>query len=172
MEHLYGTLDGGGVISVAMRGDIVASSRREGGARVWRIVRDGGGDGGGGGGHGAPTSAGKTKCGRLVPVCALADARGTIVTRLSFDGSGLLWTACYDGTVRAYDVSECAKGDRPSCPSSTEEDDVDECVVMSARRPNLQSLYRRTSPVRNQNDGYEGRSRLPPRKCGWILSLH
>ena len=80
---------------MAMRGDIVASSGREGGARVWRVVR----------------GAGKTKCGRLVPVCALADARGTIVTRLSFDGSGLLWTACYDGTVRAYDVSVCANGD-------------------------------------------------------------
>ena len=37
MEQLYGTLNGGGVISVAIRGDIVASSGREGGARVWRI---------------------------------------------------------------------------------------------------------------------------------------
>ena len=39
MDKLYGKIDGGGVISVAIKGDLVASAGREGGVKLWRIKR-------------------------------------------------------------------------------------------------------------------------------------
>jgi hypothetical protein len=39
MEKLYGKIDGGGVVSVAISGDLVASSGREGGVKLWKIER-------------------------------------------------------------------------------------------------------------------------------------
>lgn len=39
MEKLYGKIDGGGVVSVAISGDLVASAGREGGVRLWKIEK-------------------------------------------------------------------------------------------------------------------------------------
>ena len=127
VEHLYGGLDGGGTVSVAIRGDVVASSGREGGARLWRVVPRRRPRRGGGGG-GATTGGGGAPSGELVPLCSLPGLGGTIVTRLAFDPSsagGLLWASCYDGTVRAWDVSRYCRGDPAASSAPPAEDDDD-----------------------------------------------
>ena len=43
--------------------------------------------------------------GKLVPLGSLPGLEETIVTSLKFDSNNLLWTACYDGTVRAYNIT-------------------------------------------------------------------
>lgn len=89
MEKMYGKLDGGGVVAVAIHGDLIASSGREGGAVLWMNVKKMAGTGGG----------------QLINLGSLPGIENTIVTSLKFDSNGLLWTSCYDGTVRAYDIS-------------------------------------------------------------------
>lgn len=86
MEKLYGKLDGGGVVSIAMKNDIVASSGREGGVKLWMIKDD-------------------DDDMQLVPFGSLATLKNTIVTSVKFDTLGLLWVSCYDGTVRCYDIT-------------------------------------------------------------------
>lgn len=88
METLFGKLDGGGVISIAMQDDVVASSGREGGVKLWRIE------------HGLSSNNLQ-----LVPFGSLATLQNTLVTSVKFDSSGLLWVSCYDSTVRCYDIS-------------------------------------------------------------------
>jgi WD40 repeat protein len=90
MNLLYGSLDGGGVISVAMYGNLVVSSGREGGAKLWKYDR---------------TNTLQEE--QLDLVCTLPNIDGVIVPKLAFDNSSgvlLLWVGCFDGTVRAYDV--------------------------------------------------------------------
>lgn len=91
VEDLYGKLDGGGVVAVAVRGDLVASAGREGGLRLWRIVRS----------FEQDEIAGD----RLAPLGTLPGVERTIATSLKFDSDNLLWAACYDGTVRAYNMT-------------------------------------------------------------------
>jgi len=89
MKMLYGSLDGGGVISVSIYGNLVATSGREGGAKLWKYDRT------------------NTLEEQLDLVCTLPDIDGVIVPKLAFDNSSgvlLLWAGCFDGTVRAYDV--------------------------------------------------------------------
>ncbi|KAL9186256.1 hypothetical protein ACHAXT_005494 [Thalassiosira profunda] len=135
MEKLYGKLDGGGVVSVAIHGDLVASSGREGGVRLWRLVQF----------QELPPIANEKKqnqlkewlgknaklsklasaitkggkkerssefkdlgsvpSGKLVPLGSIKGLQNTIVTSLKFDSNNLLWAACYDGTVRAYSTT-------------------------------------------------------------------
>ena len=130
MEKLYGKLDGGGVVAISIHGDLVASSGREGGVRLWRIGRSASDT--------ATTRSGnplstlgklvssvtnKRKASHnsegnidgsesraenaLIPLGPILGLKNTIVTSLKFDSKGLLWTSCYDGTIRAYDVSDC-----------------------------------------------------------------
>lgn len=139
MEKLYGKIDGGGVISVAISGDIVASSGREGGTCLWKLER-----------YPAPppvenqehgldressasqfgilsklagnTGKGKNSDrtefknlndaveGKLQLLGYLPGLEKTIVTCLKFDSKNRLWAGCYDGTTRAYDVSKCTEG--------------------------------------------------------------
>jgi hypothetical protein len=171
MEHLYGTLDGGGVISVDITGNVVASSGREGGARLWRVVRDRVGGGSRVDVGGTPTSTSndieRADGGRLVPICTLPDVRGTIVTRLSFDTAGLLWTSCYDGTVRAFDVSECVDDD---CIDGTDvsavvNDDHDDDDDVRSRHPPLVSLYRSDFAGELMN------MCPPPKKVSFVSSI-
>jgi WD40 repeat protein len=89
MEKLYGKLDGGGVISIAMRGNVIASSGREGGVKIWKIISS------------------KDHETQLVQMGSLSSLHNTIVTSVKFaDSSDLLWVSCYDGTVRSYDISQ------------------------------------------------------------------
>ena len=106
MESLYGKLDGGGVLSVQMHGDIIASSGREGGVKLWKIVKyDKKGN--------AMSDVNLSNIGedegeltKLISLGSLHDLQKTIVTSLKFDSEGKLWVACYDGTVRAYNVRD------------------------------------------------------------------
>lgn len=101
MEKLYGKLDGGGVVAVAIHGDLIASSGREGGVKLWRIERS---------------------TGQLVPLGSVGALQNTVVTTLKFDSNDLLWTACYDGTVHAYstygldDIDFSMSDQLPSAP--------------------------------------------------------
>ena len=136
MEKLYGKIDGGGVVSVAISGDLVASSGREGGVKLWKIERyqtlpplanreqlgeeQGFGRGvlsklAGNTGKGKNSDRSEFKNlsdyveGKLIPLGSL-DLK-TIVTCLKFDSKQRLWAACYDGTTRSYDVSEYTEAD-------------------------------------------------------------
>eukprot|EP00581_Thalassiosira_minuscula_P012377 CAMPEP_0183723298 /NCGR_PEP_ID=MMETSP0737-20130205/14918_1 /TAXON_ID=385413 /ORGANISM="Thalassiosira miniscula, Strain CCMP1093" /LENGTH=558 /DNA_ID=CAMNT_0025953559 /DNA_START=60 /DNA_END=1736 /DNA_ORIENTATION=- len=98
MEKLYGKLDGGGVVAVAIHGDLIASSGREGSVRLWKYVNfesflppiQRGGE--------------VEKGGKLIPLGSLPGLEKTIVTSLKFD-SNHLWAAAYDGTVHAYNIT-------------------------------------------------------------------
>lgn len=97
MEKLYGKLDGGGVVAVAIHGDLIATSGREGGVRLWRIVK-----------YKLPPTKSQQESvmgGKLVPMGSVPGVENTIVTSLKFDSNDVLWTACYDGTVRAYNMN-------------------------------------------------------------------
>lgn len=93
MEELYGKLDGGGVISLAIRENILASSGREGGVKLWKI---------------------QSTCRhgqfddqmQIVSLGSLKALQNTIVTSIKFDSNSLLWVSCFDGTVRSYDISD------------------------------------------------------------------
>lgn len=139
MDKLYGKLDGGGVVAVAIHGDLIATSGREGGVRFWRIqkftnnnlppikskesiaekMKDPFGRKNGS----LSKLAGKTikvepevqssefknmgsaMEGKLIPLGSVPGLQNTIVTSLKFDSNDMLWTACYDGTVDAFNVS-------------------------------------------------------------------
>ena len=139
MEKLYGKIDGGGVILVAISGNIVASSGREGGTCLWKLERysalppvenqEQGLDressashfgilsklaGNTGKGKNSDRTEFKTLNdaveGKLQPLGYLPGLEKTIVTCLKFDSKQRLWAGCYDGTTRAYDVSKCTQG--------------------------------------------------------------
>lgn len=98
MIKMFGEYDGGGVIAVAVIGDIAVSSGREGGVHVFHI------DGeeqsyyrGSRGGSAKKTVLALRSEGKIRPLDS------TLVTSLAFDKDGLLWTAGYDGFVRAFE---------------------------------------------------------------------
>lgn len=101
MKKLYGLYDGGGVIAVAIRKDIVVSSGREGGVHVFKI------DGkeetyykGSRGGTASSTRLQLKSEGKIRPLDS------TLVTSLDFDDNGMLWTGGYDGFIRAYEYDD------------------------------------------------------------------
>ena len=88
MEHLYGKLDGGGVISVAIRGNMIASAGREGGAKLWKV----------------------NDRKQIKPLGSLPDMHNSIVTSLKFDSRGRLYVGSYEGVVYTYDTSLSESG--------------------------------------------------------------
>lgn len=137
MEKLYGKIDGGGVVSVAISGDLVASAGREGGVRLWLLERSRplppvqSQDEKEKRGLGQDSTLGKLSQlagnaakgknsdrsefknindvveGKLIPLGTLKGLEKTIVTCLKFDSKQRLWASAYDGRTRAYDVSKC-----------------------------------------------------------------
>ena len=104
MRKLFGKHDGGGILAISIRNDIVVSSGREGGLQVFKI--DGeetsyykGSRGG---------SATSTKL-HLKSEGMLFYMVGTLVTSLAFDDSGFLWVGGYDGYVRAFEYDDREK---------------------------------------------------------------
>lgn len=101
MKKLYGSYDGGGVISLAIHNDIVVSSGREGGAHVFKI------DGetreiykGSRGGTAQTTQLHLESEGKI----RYLDS--TLVTSFAFDNAGMLWTSGYDGFIRAFEYDD------------------------------------------------------------------
>mmetsp|Transcript_14606 Transcript_14606/g.22521 ORF Transcript_14606/g.22521 Transcript_14606/m.22521 type:complete len:735 (-) Transcript_14606:55-2259(-) len=137
MEKLYGKIDGGGVVAVAISGDLVASAGREGGVRLWKLEKCSplppvnNQDGKEERGLGQDSTLGKLSQlagnaakgknsdrsefknindvveGKLIPLGNLKGLEKTIVTSLKFDSKQRLWASAYDGRTRAYDVSKC-----------------------------------------------------------------
>ena len=106
MEKLYGRLDGGGVIAVQIHGDIIASSGREGGVKLSRITKYE---------NDMHTSDNLEDIvdGDLIPLGSIHELQKTIVTSLKFDSDGNLWCGCYDGTIRAYNMSDTSTAQSP-----------------------------------------------------------
>lgn len=98
MEKLYGKLDGGGVVSVAIHGDFIASSGREGGVRLCKINHSVQCD------TSNLTESSNANNNNLFPLGTIPGLDNTIVTCLKFDSNDRLWTASFDGTIRAYNV--------------------------------------------------------------------
>jgi len=98
MQQLYGMYDGGGVISIAVHKDIVVSSGREGGVRLFTI-----------GGEEETTYKG-SRGGMARSLKLKLNSEGmlrgldtTLVTSMAFDNTGTLWTGGYDGVIRGYE---------------------------------------------------------------------
>eukprot|EP00550_Attheya_septentrionalis_P006479 CAMPEP_0198284034 /NCGR_PEP_ID=MMETSP1449-20131203/3576_1 /TAXON_ID=420275 /ORGANISM="Attheya septentrionalis, Strain CCMP2084" /LENGTH=512 /DNA_ID=CAMNT_0043980939 /DNA_START=56 /DNA_END=1594 /DNA_ORIENTATION=- len=92
LSMLYGDFDGSGVLDVAIKGDLVVSAGREGGAKIWRI---------------------DALAGKLVPQGSLMALQDEHVTSLTIDTEGRLWVACYNGTLFAFDSHESSKTSVP-----------------------------------------------------------
>jgi len=82
-------------VSAAIRGDVVATAGREGGACIWKIMDN-----------------------KLVLQGQLGNLKDTIVTCLSFDDRQRLWTGSFDGNICVYN------GDKLKSSSKNEEDDT------------------------------------------------
>jgi len=105
MKKLYGMYDGGGVVCIAVYKDLVVSSGREGGMRVFTI--DGEGENHYKGSRGAIARSAKLK---LKSEGMVRGLDSTLVTSMAFDHAGLLWVGGYDGVIRGY---ECDNKDKP-----------------------------------------------------------
>lgn len=98
MQQLYGMYDGGGVISIAVHKDIVVSSGREGGVRIFSI--NGEEETAFKGSRGAVSRSFKLK---LFSEGMLQGLDTTLVTSMAFDDNGTLWIGGYDGVLRGYE---------------------------------------------------------------------
>jgi len=98
MQQLYGMYDGGGVISIAMHNDIVVSSGREGGTRLFTIGSEE--ETRFTGTRGIIKKSLKLK---LKVEGKLSGSDSTIITSMAFDDTGTLWTGGYDGVIRGYE---------------------------------------------------------------------
>lgn len=101
MQKLFGLYDGGGVLAVAMKKDIVVSAGREGGVQIFSI---------GGeetsfykGSRGGSARATKLHLEREGPLNGLEE---TLVTSLAFDEDGVLWVGGFDGIIRGYEYND------------------------------------------------------------------
>lgn len=101
MKKLYGLYDGGGVIAVAIRNDIVVSSGREGGVHVFKI--DGEEETQYKGSRGGTST--NTRL-HLKSEGKIRYLDSTLVTSLAFDDIGTLWTGGYDGYIRAFEYDD------------------------------------------------------------------
>lgn len=106
MKKLYGPYDGGGVIQLAMYGDIVVSSGREGGVRIFKIQgQEQSYFKGSRGGSTSQTKLQLADHGRLRNVSD-GHGRRALITSLVFDTHGILWVGGYDGMLRGYDMDD------------------------------------------------------------------
>lgn len=108
LECLYGQTDGGGVIAVAMKDDLIVSAGREGSVRVSAISGQEeevykGSRGG---------TSRQTKL-TLVPQGTIRSLDGSetgsgdvLITALAFDDAGILWAGGFDGILRGYNYEE------------------------------------------------------------------
>jgi hypothetical protein len=104
MSKMFGKYDGGGVLAIGIKNDIVVSSGREGGLQVFKI------DGeetsyykGSRGGSAKSTKLHLKNEGMLFYLVS------SLVTSVAFDENGLLWVGSYDGFVRAFEYDDREK---------------------------------------------------------------
>ncbi len=104
MRKMFGKHDGGGVLGLAIRNDIVVSAGREGGLQVFKI------DGeetsyykGSRGGSAKSTELHLKSEGMLFYLVS------SLVTSMAFDNSGFLWVGSYDGFVRGFEYDDREK---------------------------------------------------------------
>jgi hypothetical protein len=133
LTKLFGKYDGGGVLALAIKDDLIVSAGREGGIHVCTIV----GEEtevytGSRGGTARQTKLRLRREGKLrgleddsydidAPSRRIAgeDANPSIsssaplITSLAFDNQGTLWVAGYDGILRGYDHEELDADGRP-----------------------------------------------------------
>lgn len=101
MQKLFGLYDGGGVLAIAMKKDVVVSAGREGGVEIFSI----GGEEtsfykGSRGGSASATKLHLEREGQLKGV------EETLVTSLAFDDDGVLWVSGFDGIIRGYEYND------------------------------------------------------------------
>lgn len=111
INDLYGRYDGGGVIALAIKGDIIASAGREGGVHITTIT---------GeeqnlfkGSRGGTAHQTKLSLKREGFIRGLENSSNAPITSLAFDSSGTLWIGGYDGVLKAYDAEEMDVDNRP-----------------------------------------------------------
>lgn len=133
LTKLYGKYDGGGVLALAIKDDLIVSAGREGGVHVCTIVgeetevylgirggtsrqtklrlqREGKLRGLEGNGYGNDLVPGER--GLEGPTPAISSS-APLITSLIFDSQGTLWVAGYDGTLRGYHHEELDANARP-----------------------------------------------------------
>jgi WD40 repeat protein len=111
IDALYGRNDGGGVLAIAIKGDLIASSGREGGVHISTIAgQEEDFYKGSRGGTGRQTKLSLKREGTLR---GLEATSSTLITSLVFDNAGTLWMAGYDGVLRGYDSEKMDAENRP-----------------------------------------------------------
>jgi WD40 repeat protein len=114
LQHLYGRFDGGGVVAIAMKDDMIASAGREGGVHICTLV--GQEQRISKGSRGGATRHAKLKLQRQGKIRGLEledEEEDSLVTSLVFDEYGTLWIAGYDGILRGYDSEVLDADNRP-----------------------------------------------------------
>ena len=110
---LYGKMDGGGVIAIAIKDDLIVSAGREGGVHVSTISgQEEEFYKGSQGGTSRQTKLTLERKGKIRGLEEMGDSTaGVLITSLAFDGTGTLWAGGFDGIIRGYDYEEkCADG--------------------------------------------------------------
>ena len=115
IETLYGRYDGGGVVAIDIRGDLIASAGREGGVCLSRITgQEEDFYKGSRGGTARQTKLSLRREGPLRGLLSSSDALvRPLITSLKFDDEGVLWMGGYDGILRAYDSERIDSDDKP-----------------------------------------------------------
>eukprot|EP00526_Cylindrotheca_closterium_P013368 CAMPEP_0113637276 /NCGR_PEP_ID=MMETSP0017_2-20120614/19505_1 /TAXON_ID=2856 /ORGANISM="Cylindrotheca closterium" /LENGTH=532 /DNA_ID=CAMNT_0000548283 /DNA_START=68 /DNA_END=1666 /DNA_ORIENTATION=+ /assembly_acc=CAM_ASM_000147 len=111
MNDLYGRYDGGGVIALAIKGDIVASAGREGGVHIATITGEE--EDLYKGSRGGIARQTKLSLKREGFLRGLENSSDALITSLAFDASGTLWVGGYDGNLMGYDAEEMDADNRP-----------------------------------------------------------
>ena len=112
LENLYGTFDGGGVIALAIKDDMIVSSGREGGVQVCAI--SGEEEEVYKGSRGGTSKQTKLSLERKGRIRGLEMEDNVLITSLAFDDGGNLWVGGYDGVIRGYDHEEKDAEGRPA----------------------------------------------------------
>jgi len=111
MNDLYGRYDGGGLIALAIKGDLIASSGREGGVHLSTITGEE--EDYFKGSRGGTARQTKLSLKREGHLRGLESSSNALITGLAFDGSGTLWMGGYDGSLIGYDAEEMDADNRP-----------------------------------------------------------
>lgn len=111
IDTLYGRFDGGGVLAIAIKGDLIATSGREGGVHICTIA--GQEEDFYKGSRGGTARQTRLSLKREGTLRGLEVTSNTLITSMAFDDAGTLWMGGYDGTLRGYDSEKVDADNRP-----------------------------------------------------------